>query len=293
MAYPKQLHLGSNSYLFKGEPLIVLAASVLRKQVKRRRILSKLIRMAVWPADRLLAAKALGWGSWHVGTNRGIPNMLGVPLIAWINYHQREMIGHQQCHWLGHRALKNPMDAWIYQEILYEVKPDIIIELGNKNGGSTLFLAGICELMGHGRVLAVDIDHSQFTASHPRIELLTGDCGTEAVVDAVKRKCTEQKVLVIHDADHTKEAVLRDLRNFSPLVGLGSYFIVEDSILGIKGFGEGYDKGVGAFLIPKVDTPLQAIEQFLKENHDFVVDESRERYILTYNYRGYLRRVSL
>lgn len=256
------------------------------------RIFVKLIRLAVWPADRLLAAKTLGWGSWHIGANEGIPNMLGAPLIALINYHHREMMGGQQTYWLGHRALKHPMDAWIYQEILYEVKPDIIIELGNRIGGSTLFLAGICELLGHGRVLAVDIDHSRFTASHPRIELITGDCGTQTVLDAVRNRCAGQTVLVIHDADHSKNAVLRDLRNFSPLVSLGSYYIVEDSIHGVKGFNGGSGTGAGPFLILRQDTPLQAIEQFLKESHDFVVDESRERYILTSNYRGYLRRVS-
>lgn len=249
--------------------------------------------MVTWPLDRLLAAKALAWRSWHIDTNRGLPNMLGKPLIAWMNYHQREMIGGKQCHWLGQRVLKNPLDAWIYQEILYDVRPDIIVEIGNKNGGSTLFLAGMCELLDHGRVLALDIDHSQFTASHPRIELVTGDCGSQAVLDAVKAKCEGQKVLIIHDADHTKNAVLRDLRNFSRLVSLGSYFIVEDTIMGVPGFhGGGTKKRVGPFLIPRLNTPMQAVKEFLNEDHDFIVDESRERYILTDNPGGFLRRVS-
>ena len=256
-----------------------------------RRVLGRAKRRGLKVIDGLFAHRASNNQSWSIDGNRGIGNMQGVPLIAWINYHQREVLG-QQCYWLGHRALKNPMDAWIYQEILYEVKPDIVIELGNKNGGSTLFLAGICDLMNHGRVLALDIDHAQFTASHPRIELITGDCASREVLETVRQKCDDQRVLIIHDADHSREAVLRDLRNYSPLVSQGSYFIVEDSIEGVPGFSGDPEQPVGPFLLPPKDTALQGIESFLEENSNFVVDESRERYILTANYRGYLRRVS-
>ena len=219
--------------------------------------------------------------------------MVDVPLMAWMNYHQREIVG-KQCSWLGHRALKNPMDAWIYQEILFEVKPDIVIEVGNKVGGSTLFLAGICELMGHGRVIAIDRDHSNFTAFHPRIELITGSSDSPDVLAKVRAKCEGgEKVLIIHDAGHTKEMVLRDLRNYSSLVSQGSYFIVEDTVLGVPGFAwDSNRQVVGPFVAPNKNTPLQAVEQFLTENRDFEVDESRERYILTMCYRGYLRRVN-
>lgn len=241
--------------------------------------------------DRLIRPKPPHHNSWYIDGKNGIADLQGAPLMGWINYHQRQILG-KQCYWLGQRALKNPMDAWIYQEILYDVKPDIVLEIGNKNGGSSLFLASICELMGHGKVIALDIDHSKFTASHPRIELITGDCSSEAVLDTIREKCQDQRVLVIHDADHTKEAVLRDMRNYSPLVCPGSYFIVEDSIEGVPGFGGTIDDPIGPFTLPRTHTPLQAIEQFLKENRSFEVDASRERYILTANVRGFLKRTS-
>ena len=255
-----------------------------------RPVLRGLRRKVSRALDAGFVPRAFRRTSLNIDGSVGIANLLDVPLIAWMNYHQREILG-KQCYWLGTRALKNPMDAWVYQEILYEVKPDIVIEIGNKNGGGTLFLASICELMGHGRVLAIDIDHGPFTASHPRIDLLTGDCSGQEVLATVRERCAGQKVLIIHDADHTKSAVLRDLRNYSPLVSPGSYFIVEDSIEGVPGFSGDLNQPVGSFLLQRKDTALQAIEQFLRENHDFAADTSRERYILTANHRGFLRRI--
>lgn len=255
-----------------------------------RRMLGRVKQNAGRVLDGAFGPKPSEHGSWYIDANQRLPDILNMPLLAWINYHQRE-VHSKQCYWMGQRALKNPMDAWIYQEIIFEIKPDIIIEIGNKNGGSTQFLAGMCELLGQGRVLALDIDHSVFTASHPRIEMITGDCSDQDILAMVREKCQGQKVLIIHDADHTKAAVLRDLRNFAPLVSPGSYLIVEDTTIGIPGFSGDPNNPVGPYLMPRQNTPLQAIEEFLRENPNFVVDESRERYILTHNYRGYLRRM--
>lgn len=241
--------------------------------------------------DPIFGAKPASPNSWLITGDESLTDILGRPILAWINYHQRE-VHTKQCHWLGHRALKNPMDAWIYQEIISETTPDLVIEIGNKNGGSTLYLAGICELLGHGQVLAIDIDHSEFDSFHPRIELITGDCGDETLVADVRRRCLGKKVLIIHDADHSADTVLRDLRNFTPMVSLGSYMIIEDSIIGLPGFSRDIDHPVGQFLIPRKGTPLQAINKFINENPNFSIDQSRERYYLTHNYRGFLRRVT-
>src|SRR5437899_3950139 len=75
-----------------------------------------------------------------------------------------------ETHWMGIRSLKNPLDAWIYQELLYDVRPEIIVELGSAFGGSTLFLAHMLDLLGGaGKVVSVDHAHSEFRAEHPRI----------------------------------------------------------------------------------------------------------------------------
>ena len=97
---------------------------------------------------------------------------------------------------------------------------------------------------------------------------------------------------MIHDADHSENGVLRDLRNFAPLVNVGSYIIVEDSVAGLPGFSGDVNNPVGQFLMPRQNTPLQAISRFLKESPGFKVDKNRERYFLTHNYQGFLKRVS-
>ncbi len=242
-----------------------------------------------WPF-RFLAGLRYSWGIQAEKAPFDLEEHSSYPLISWVNYHQHSILG-KQCYWMGHRALKNPLDAWIYQEIIYQVRPDYIVEIGNANGGTTLFLANICDLLNHGSIIGLDIDHSIFGVKHPRIELITGDCSSPEILETVRRKVQGKKVLVIHDAEHTRGAVLRDLRLYAPLVSVGSYLIVEDSFEGLKGFNYGRGDKVGVFAIRNPDTPLQAIEEFIQDNPEFIIDRSRERYILTANYKGFLKRV--
>jgi cephalosporin hydroxylase len=128
--------------------------------------------------------------------------------------------------WMGVRCQKNPLDAWIYQELLYELRPQTVVELGNAYGGSALFLAHMLDVIGGGKVVAVDHSHAVFEANHPRITKVTGK--THDVVDEVAGLC-EGKTLVIHDASHRADDVLVDLHAYAPLVSAGCYLIVEDS----------------------------------------------------------------
>ena len=204
-------------------------------------------------------------------------------LRRWLLYHHREIL-HRQCYWMGARALKNPFDAWIYQEILHDVKPDVVIEIGSNEGGSTLFLAHMLDLIGKGRVVSVDIDRSRFHVSHARIDLVTGDSSADETVAQVAALCEGKRGLVIHDADHNKEPVLRDLRAYEKFVSVGSYLIVEDGIVDLFRPGD----GLGWF----AEGPLAAVEEFVREKPEFEVDRARERYVMTYNPKGFLRRVS-
>jgi cephalosporin hydroxylase len=207
----------------------------------------------------------------------------GMSLRRWLLYHHHEIL-HRQCYWMGARALKNPFDAWIYQEILYEVQPDVVIEIGSNEGGSTLFLAHMLELIGKGEVVSVDIDRSRFRVSHDRIVTVTGDSSADATVAQVAALCEGKRGLVIHDADHNKAPVLRDLRAYERFVSVGSYLIVEDGIVDLFRPGD----GLGWF----AEGPLAAIEEFVRERPEFEVDKARERYVMTYNPKGFLRRVS-
>ena len=184
--------------------------------------------------------------------------------------------------WMGVRALKNPLDAWIYQEIIHEVRPEAIVELGNAYGGGTLFLANMLDLIqSSGVVIAVDHSHEAFSADHERISKITGDTRATEVIADVRSRCEGKRTLVIHDANHDAEVVLEDLRNYSPMVTPGSYLIVED------GVGDVIPARKGG---RRTDGPLAATERFLRENDDFELDVSRERYVFTYNPRGFLRK---
>jgi cephalosporin hydroxylase len=203
-------------------------------------------------------------------------------LRDWLLHHQRE-IGFKQSRWMGLPAYKNPLDAWIYQEIFYEVRPTAIVEIGSANGGSTLYFAHLLDLLGDGIVVSVDVDRSRFAARHPRIEALTGSSSAPDIVAAVKAATAGRRTLVIHDGDHRKAQVLLDLEAYAPIVSTGSYLIVEDGIIDL------FDPGDSIGTVE--EGPLAAVEEFLAAHPEFVVDEGRERYLLTYNPRGFLRRL--
>ena len=181
-----------------------------------------------------------------------------------------------ESHWMGVRSLKNPLDAWVYQEILHETRPDVVVELGSAYGGSTLFLCHMLDLIGSdARVITVDLDHDRFAAEHSRIEKVTGDSRDPEVIARIHELCAGKGGLLVHDADHSAPVVLEDLRNYSDLVAPGGYLIVED---GVRDFLAG------------LPGPVAAVEQFVAEAPEFEVDAARERYVFTYNPRGFLRR---
>ena len=182
--------------------------------------------------------------------------------------------------WMGKKAKKFPMDAWIYQEIIHLLKPDIVIEIGNLNGGSTLFLANMLDIIDRGKVLALDIDHSRIDFTHPRIDWITGDANSRYVLNKVESQIREGMiVIVIEDSSHTYDNTLAVLRNYNRFVTMGSYFIVEDGVCKYP-FIEGPKPG-----------PYDAIQDFIKENTRFEVDRTKEKFALTYNPSGYLKRV--
>ncbi len=188
-----------------------------------------------------------------------------------------------QTTYFGVKALKNPLDHWVYQELIYENQPDIIIEIGNANGGSTLSLAHFCDLLGRGKVIGLDISHQEIPDSvknHCRITLIEGDA-CQCFTEVEKMISSNDRVLIIEDSAHTYENTLNILRIYSKLLKAGDYFIVEDSICH-HGLSVGPDPG-----------PYEAIEAFLKENGDFVIDRNRESFLITWNPKGYLRRTRL
>jgi cephalosporin hydroxylase len=185
-------------------------------------------------------------------------------------------------HWMGVRSLKNPLDAWVYQEIVYETRPDVLVELGSAYGGSALFFAHLFDLLGSdGAVVSVDHSHADFGAEHERITTVTGDTRDADVVARVRALCEGRRAMLIHDASHDAPVVLEDLRNYAPLVAPGCYLIVED------GVGDLVSPAKGGRHTPG---PFDATNAFLEETDDFELELDRERHLATYNPHGFLRR---
>jgi cephalosporin hydroxylase len=194
--------------------------------------------------------------------------------------------------WMDTRFLnvpvfKYPTDLMVYQELIVETEPDVIVETGTAYGGSALYFATLCQALGHGRVLSVDVRDSAGDKGehafplHPLVTYLTGSSTDPAILSRVREVCRGRKALVILDSDHRKDHVLAEMRAYSGLVPLGGYMVIEDGI--INGNPVYPESGPG---------PTEAIEEFFRECDDFRVDERRERFLLTQNPCGWLKRVS-
>jgi cephalosporin hydroxylase len=184
--------------------------------------------------------------------------------------------------WMGYELFKCPLDLWIYQELIVREKPDLIVEVGTYKGGSALFLAQMCELVGMGEILTIDIDPAlaPFRPKHPRITYLLGSSTDPDIFEQVQAVAREKpNILIILDGDHHCDHVLSELRLYSPLVRPGGFVIVEDTNINGHPTLPGYGPG-----------PWEAVDLFLAENSGFLPDRTCERFMLTMNPRGYLRR---
>ncbi len=204
-------------------------------------------------------------------------------LRDWLIYHQKDIVI-KQVTWMGTPIFKNVLDAWIYQEIIYEIQPDVIIEIGSGYGGSTKYFANLLDIIDKGKVISIDIDRSLYHVEHKRITALTGSSSDPEIIATVAQACENKTVLLIQDGDHRRQQVSEDLENYSKLISLNSYFIVEDGIVDL--FHHGDSLGF------QEDGPLAAVEEFLKHHPEFMIDSTRERYLITYNPKGFLKRIS-
>jgi len=196
--------------------------------------------------------------------------------------------------WLGRPIIQLPQDIIALQEIIWEVKPDLIIETGIAHGGTLVFYASMMELLGGDRqVLGVDIDirsHNRAAIeAHPlfkRINMIQGssidpEVGKQ-VQDFAKRF---KRILIALDSNHTHDHVLKELQLYSPLVKKGSYIVVFDTLIEDVANDFFKDRPWG-----KGNNPKTAVGAFLKHNDRFVVDKSiEERLLLSVAPGGYLK----
>ena len=183
--------------------------------------------------------------------------------------------------WLGTQVAKCPLDLWVYQELVFETRPDVIIETGTFEGGSASFFASLCDLLGKGAVVTIDTEQYGGRPAHDRITYLSGSSTAAEIVEEVASLTAGAgSVLVALDSDHSREHVLAELRAYADVVTVGSYLVVEDT--NINGHPVAPEFGPG---------PMEAVERFLDEDERFVVDRAREKFLLTFNPSGFLRKL--
>ncbi len=181
---------------------------------------------------------------------------------------------------MGIPTQKCPLDMWIYQEIIFDAKPDLLIETGTAYGGSALFFATLMDAIGHGHVATVDVLDVPGRPQHPRITYINGSSTSEDSLATLQRIAEGAgSVMVILDSDHSRDHVAKELLLYCDLVTPGNYLVVEDS--NVNGHPVNRTHGPG---------PMEALEEFLATNNDFYIDSQKERYMMTFNPKGYLRR---
>jgi cephalosporin hydroxylase len=199
--------------------------------------------------------------------------------------------------WMGRPIIQYPQDMIAMQEIIWNIKPDLIIETGIAHGGSLIYYASLLELIGKGRVLGIDIDireHNRMEIEkHPmfkRISMIQGSSIDPAIVAQVEEFTKDQKtILVTLDSNHTHEHVLAELRMYSPFVSVGSYIVVYDTIVEKLPMdylpGHARPWGIG-------DNPMTALQHFLDENNRFEIDKAIDnKLLISVAPNGYLKRI--
>ena len=199
--------------------------------------------------------------------------------------------------WMGRPIIALPQDMIAMQEIIWNVKPDLIIETGVAHGGSIVFYASLLELIGgDGLVLGIDIEIRQHNRdlieAHPmmkRIQLLEGSSlSTETVNEVKKIASGKKKILVCLDSNHTHEHVLEELKLYAPLTSIGSYCVVFDTV--VEDMPADWDWGIRPWGVG--NNPKTAVFEYLKTTNNFVTDKEIDNKILiSVAPDGYLKRV--
>jgi cephalosporin hydroxylase len=230
------------------------------------------------------------WPDWRPGTGRlPLPPALKQALRRQLveEFHKYYYVAGpwKQSTWLGVPVLQYPGDLVVLQEIVWETRPELVVETGTLHGGTARFFASLFDLIGEGEVISIDIDHSRVRTEvreHQRVTLITGDSTAAETTRRVLELARGRRAMVYLDADHRREAVRAELAAYAGLVAPGCYAVVADSNL-------------NGHPVPWLDRrrrdgPYEAVAEFLAERHDFVVDPDREYQLVTFNPHGFLRR---
>ncbi|MDO8435804.1 MAG: CmcI family methyltransferase [bacterium] len=195
--------------------------------------------------------------------------------------------------WLGVPAIQTPEDLILVQELIFRIKPDFVVETGIAHGGGLIFYASLLELLGKGKVIGIDIEirehNRKVIEAHSlskKIELIEASSTSEEVIEALRNKIPKgSKVLVFLDSDHTKAHVLKELELYREFIISGCYIVVFDTITSMLA-----DAGIADKKYIK-NTPMEAVQEFLKQNDNFIIDKEFNKLFVSYSPDGYLKRV--
>ena len=181
--------------------------------------------------------------------------------------------------WMGHRIETAPTDLLAYQEIITDVRPDWIVETGAGDGSRSLFLAGMCELVGHGHVVAIDPDEGE-RPDHPRLQYLTADADSDEAISAVTDLVGSGTALVVLGSRRSRAEMVREFEAYASFVPVDGYVVVADTVVNGNPVWPGFGPG-----------PAEGVKQALGAHGEFIADPLMEKYSLTFNPGGFLRRV--
>jgi len=219
----------------------------------------------------------------------------GLTLIAglWVKLCAQYKFTHDIT-WMGVPIIQLPEDVVMMQELIWKIRPDVIVECGLAHGGSALFYASLLELIGKGFVIGIDVEIRQYNKiviqNHPlshRVKMMQCDSASEEAVTRVKELIKpSDRVMVVLDSNHSKEHVAKELALYNGLVTPGSYLVAMDGAMAFVWDMPDAKPGW------KEDNPLRAIEEFMKDNKAFEIDEHYTRLKVTANPKGFLRKIS-
>jgi cephalosporin hydroxylase len=195
--------------------------------------------------------------------------------------------------WLGIPIIQIPEDILMVQELLWKIRPDIVVESGVAHGGALILYASIMELLGRGHVVGVDIEIRKYNRlaieSHPmarRITLVEGSSTDTATLEVVRGLVPRgSRTMVMLDSNHTRAHVREELELYAPMVTPGSYLVVFDEVMPMVADSPNAKPGWD------LDNPLEAVHDFLSTHPEFEVDRAYERLVTTYCRSGFLRRL--
>jgi cephalosporin hydroxylase len=245
------------------------------------------LKKRLQPATLVLLGSLLGTLVMYALSRKAEPAVI-TPGDAEVIYRFQVLYHNQRIwalpHWLGIEVHQTPPDLLVTQEVITEIKPDFIVETGTKYGGSALFYASILDHVNpDGRIITVDIDPQVEKAGklplfRKYVRVIKGDSVGPSTLAQIAAAVKGKRTMVLLDSDHRAPHVLKELKAYSAFVSIGSYLIVEDTILDRSPFG----------IRPG---PLAALQEFLKTNPPFMIDRSREKLLLTFYQDGWLKRI--